>query len=556
MTNPLTRAAIAALLAATPLCASAQSADDALSVLDQTLSLFEDSLVTLDQNGDGAFNLTDVMALKNTGQTFDDYRALFGDGNSSAPRDQLAYLAGNAVIETLNSLAAGDSYTLALDSAQRYIDLSILVLGSNGGRAALIQAPGTTVLSTSASLDDSGAARTPITAHYEAYDSTDPARQLYPNPTAGHAYTDHVWVNLTTDFRPAPDPMFNNGAFSGPYALSAVLVDGLYSLGDGTGGFWWSTNLRHWEKGEIRRDDQVASGQNAPIRHIEYSPGTGTYIATTLGGGSRSTLGVTSGATGVTEGHTDGFYRSTDGKTWDAIIAPEACGIHYSATNSNGTWIAPGCGTDLLVSTDDGLTWQTQPTNIDVDTHIRVRGMGYHNGLWIVSAGTSYTGGGIFTSTDFATWTLRYPFPTPAPGLQGRQGKRFYSLGNGEIALGGSQLSVITSSDGINWTLRHEYTDSSRPMASLAQAGTWHPKYGYLFGGNGNQMIYSQDGASWVHDTRYSFVSEFQEFIVDDNCGVTLFGGNQGALGIMQLAELHCDALRQHCKPVIVQSCD
>ncbi len=120
----------------------------------------------------------------------------------------------------------------------------------------------------------------------------------------------------------------------------------------------------------------------------------------------------------------------------------------------------------------------------------------------------------------------------------------------------GTQVSVVTSTDAINWQIRHKWDDDTHKLNQLAQAGTWHPSYGYMFGGEGNQLIYSKNGTDWVRDTRYSGFSEVQEIIVSPSCEVTLVGMQHGALGISKLAQVHCDVATATCAPVIIRSCD
>ena len=57
------------------------------------------------------------------------------------------------------------------------------------------------------------------------------------------------------------------------------------------------------------------------------------------------------------------YVCDDNGQTWTAKTVPDGllstmrplCGI---ATNSQGRWVAAGCGGDYLLSTDNGNSWQ------------------------------------------------------------------------------------------------------------------------------------------------------------------------------------------------------
>lgn len=97
---------------------------------------------TFDYNGDGVFDSRDMLALVNGDEGFDHLRALFGDGSSTAPRDQLLHLLGNTLVDALNALATGNSDAAIDIAATGYIQLITAVSGDSGGRSQLLMAPG------------------------------------------------------------------------------------------------------------------------------------------------------------------------------------------------------------------------------------------------------------------------------------------------------------------------------------------------------------------------------------------------------------------------------
>lgn len=290
-----------------------------------------------------------------------------------------------------------------------------------------------------------------------------------------------VWRPHDTNVTPSLDPRFERGPASYPWAGDMQHHDGRWIMGDGFGGIWHSEDGKHWHEALfITPEGDARPTQNAPVRSINISA-NGTMLATFLGGGR------------VAEAHRDETKRhqsapvaySRKGHIWIVVELPESCGPHFSATDGDGTWIVQGCENRLLVSEDDGRSWEAKETGIPG----RIQAQGYINGVWI-SANTGPTDPGIYASRDLENWNRVAEIP-------GRIGaKRTVTTGDVAMLLG-SSMYVATSRDGLQWTTRHAVEPGSRadnPLAALH-----HPNYGHIVGCRNGSLMYSRDLEHWHH---------------------------------------------------------
>lgn len=289
-----------------------------------------------------------------------------------------------------------------------------------------------------------------------------------------------VTILQPSDVRPRRDSNYNDGKLSGPWLSDLQIHDGLLLLGDGYGGLWYSTDGARWFRGKTTQRGVRRSMQNAPVRSINASD-NGTVLATFLGGGPRSALAPP----GAPDRQRAPVARSTNGIDWDVRTLPESCGVHFSATDGDGTWIIPGCENRILVSADDGLTWSVRTPGIPAT----IAAPGYVDGTWVVGTGGLLGSGtdadrGIYYSSDLVTWTQALSFPGAA--------KRIVNVEGRLILLGVNQL-VASSVDGVHWRQHH-----SAAGAPVLQAAARHPKYGYTLGGEQCILMHSQDLDVWT----------------------------------------------------------
>ena len=144
------------------------------------------------------------------------------------------------------------------------------------------------------------------------------------------------------------------------------------------------------------------------------------------------------------------MITSTDGINWTARTALANTGVSWSyMVFANGKFLATGDNSLKTATSTDGINWS-------IVTYPRIRAGGnYGNGMWI-QAGPSQNNGRAYyyTSTDNAvTWTERTgPYQLDRSGFESPGGFNNYIYGNGKWVAWVSPYQSAYSTDGINWT--------------------------------------------------------------------------------------------------------
>ncbi len=222
---------------------------------------------------------------------------------------------------------------------------------------------------------------------------------------------------------------------------------------------------------------------------------------------------------------------------------------------ANGKFLATTDRNGVVISSDDGMTWQTHKTphpNSLAD-------IAYGNGLYCVTTSGS---GSVFFSTDLTNWTTVFSSKVPSNNdnvyfhnglfffggaqfgandaiVTSSDGVAFNSLevpgedtvrdivfANNQYVAVGDNLQILTSPDGVNWTLRPTGAD----IEGLGQ-GLLSVRYLnslFVVGGKSNTLLTSPDGITW---TQREF-SEDSSWFWDSwyNAGTYYFPGRQGKI--------------------------
>jgi hypothetical protein len=137
---------------------------------------------------------------------------------------------------------------------------------------------------------------------------------------------------------------------------------------------------------------------------------------------------------------------STDGKVWSQVttVGVTANGMFGSAVDSTGRIMvySPGVVLTVYVSTDYGVSWNTQTTPITAGNSVRPIAFG--NGIFVAASPNinSYA-----TSTNGTTWTAR-TLPTVTPGIS----TSLVFVGGYFWVNSGGTAGLHRSTDGIGWT--------------------------------------------------------------------------------------------------------
>jgi len=195
------------------------------------------------------------------------------------------------------------------------------------------------------------------------------------------------------------------------------------------------------------------------------------------------------------------MITSTDGINWTASNALASTGVSWSyMVFANGKFLATGGNVKTATSTD-GINWS-------IVTNSRIRAGGtYGNGMWIQGGPSQNNGRGYYyTSTDNAvTWTERTgPYQLDRNGFEAVGGIGNFIYGNGKWVTWVSAWQSAYSTDGINWTT------FMLPVGSY-MSGLYSSKLGLFIivgaagtttvGGTpytNNRVVTSPDGINWT----------------------------------------------------------
>lgn len=210
----------------------------------------------------------------------------------------------------------------------------------------------------------------------------------------------------------------------------------------------------------------LGTGGNTP-RNI-FS-GNGTYLATYAGNTRTAT--------------------STDGVTWTAGgLTPSGPSGGWIACYGGGLWTMLDANGSLTgaYSTDGGNTW----ISTSVPSAAGVKAIAYGNGTFVaIGYSTTY-----FTSPDGTFWTQRALTGITTPGGLVFDGTRFVVVSGA----GSNNYSVLTSTDGFNWTNNTNVMNASVNGANqLAYGGGYYVAASYPTSSLAQQIAYSSSPTVW-----------------------------------------------------------
>lgn len=160
----------------------------------------------------------------------------------------------------------------------------------------------------------------------------------------------------------------------------------------------------------------------------------------------------------IAVGNSNVMTSDDSGATWQFHFGamPEAPGINALAEGNNKL-IAAGGGGRVFLSSDEGHTWKKV---LQVASTTAFRGAAYGNGRYVVVSNN----GGTAASLDGINWDESGPNGLALFDV-------IYVAGTPGYFVAASGASIVTSSDGLNWTTR--FTGSlTGNLIALAQSGT------------------------------------------------------------------------------------
>jgi len=185
-------------------------------------------------------------------------------------------------------------------------------------------------------------------------------------------------------------------------------------------------------------------------------------------------IGVAFGNETFVATRSNGVHYSINGITWSATNPVGFVGGKIAFGNGLFVNVGISGGTAYVATSSDGFVWTSRtPASNDSWSNIA-----YGNGLFVAVAQSWSIGGGIMTSPDGINWTLR-----AAPAVSGGFTDIAYGKGIWVATVSGSPGTIVTSYDGVTWS------DQTTGFSSLT-----------VYYANGlftTSKKYSEDGINW-----------------------------------------------------------
>lgn len=277
--------------------------------------------------------------------------------------------------------------------------------------------------------------------------------------------------------------------------LSVVHGDSRWLVVGESGMIFTSTDTQRWTRrnsGTTTRLTTAVFGQNQYLVAgqggliLRSSDATNWSVARAAGGSSSEQIsGGTYGNGRFVLVDTAGYvYGSTDGASWSQqqLSLPGSVVDFRAVTFGAGVFVAVGYSagpSPLLFSSSDGLTWTPRAQDLTGFPSTRLVAVHYGGGRFV----TIGEGGELLTSSDGVSWTLAYPRPV----LSSVVFPSCLAYGNGEYVMG-AYRNFGSSVDGISWVT----TTGPTSTTSIAFAG------GTFVTTSGNRITVKTPTRNWT----------------------------------------------------------
>jgi hypothetical protein len=302
-----------------------------------------------------------------------------------------------------------------------------------------------------------------------------PYQQLNANWASVNGY-----LALDKDFYPKPNPKS-----SGIKAVSSTWTNRAISA-DTWRGICWSPQLAIFVAVGAGPTNYIGTSPDGITWTYRTAPATNTWIAVVWSPELSLFVAVATSGTG------NRVMTSIDGTTWIIGVSPQDnnwANIIWSPELGLFVAVADGGGSSRIMYSSDGANWNLVSTS---SFNNQFRGICWSPELGIFVA-TSITGNNrVITSTDGINWTVGI---TP---VNNDWGAVCWSPELGlfvACSQTGTGNRIITSPDGINWTVR-DTTGKDSVWAGIS----WSPELGVFVAVAyfAPYILYSTDGINWT----------------------------------------------------------
>lgn len=180
------------------------------------------------------------------------------------------------------------------------------------------------------------------------------------------------------------------------------------------------------------------------------------------------------------------IQTSTDGISWTTTAQTGTSNVYNAATFANNRYLALGDFSNVAISAD-GYTW-TGHGGSGVGS-ITIYGTAYGNGVFVVGCNK----GNVWTSANYPSTGL--PIPASGPSNFRNTGTtndlQGVAFGKGIFVAAGANGTIVTSPDGVSWTVQSTGTTNSLYGVAFANGV-------FVAVGSNGTIITSPDGATWT----------------------------------------------------------
>lgn len=222
--------------------------------------------------------------------------------------------------------------------------------------------------------------------------------------------------------------------------------------------------------------------------------------------------------------------RSTDGTSW--VLHPAAAennwtgvafGVVFDGFTPVNVWVAvanTGTGNRVMVSYDDGVTWEIQATGAADNAWTSITYFADLASFYAVAS--SGVGNRVMSSNDAETWVM---------GTSAADNNWTSIVASSDpaiivaVASSGTGNRVMTSDDGVTWTIRTSAADLAWTSVAVAEGLCF---VAVASSGTGNRVMRSTNGVTWTSETSASD-RDWKSVTLNSNSGEFVAVASSGA---------------------------
>jgi hypothetical protein len=275
----------------------------------------------------------------------------------------------------------------------------------------------------------------------------------------------------------------------------------------------------------------VGGTTSANTSYITTSPDGSTWTSRLINSGNGIYSVAHSGSTYAAGGFNGRILTSTDGEAWTdrtSGITATILSIIWDGSKFIAYGAARTTTTRHIITSTDGITWETRYTSTGVNGVAADRGGLAYSGSVYVLVATNSTSPFILSSPDGISWTSRTPSVSTGLSDVMYDGSKFIA-----ITVTGQ---VTTSTDGENWTTVSSTNMVNGPITSGISINAISPTVfdGQVYAVGDSYSVYrSSNATDWyvksLNVTRNSVNTQTSKYLVGSSHRIISYSDDKGA---------------------------